>query len=238
MFKEYLKRYLVSLYSNAMELNDKNVCEFLSEFWPFETLLDVGCWDWEKTIAYSKNANSEGIYGIEVVKDKAKEAEKKWITTYSIIADREKWPFEDNALDCVVSNQVIEHLSDIDFFISEAKRVLKQWGYLITSTNNLSSWHNIFATIMGWTPFDLTNSSKKWIGIWNPLAIHQWETTINGDSWTHKTILNTRWLNSWFSLYGFSPIKVKWSWYYPLPNILGYWFPKHSAFITLANRKI
>lgn len=220
-----------------MRLNDQNVNTLLSEFWPFESILDVGCWDGEKTLEYAKSAKAKEVYGIELVESQAKKAQKRGIQTMSVVADRNRWPFEDESLDCVISNQVIEHLSDIDHFISEAHRVLKKWWYIITSTNNLSSWHNIFAIILWWTPFDLTNSSKKWIGIGNPLAIHQGEASENGDSWTHKTILNTRWMNSWFELYWFSPVEHRGSWYYPLPAKVGKYLKKHSAFVTLINSK-
>lgn len=232
-----LKKYLTSLYGKAMELNDRNVNDALDEFWPFHSLLDVGCWDGEKTLEYAKSAKAKKVYGIEIVSEKSQEAQKKWIHVMSLIADKDTWPYEDSSLDCVVSNQVIEHLSDIDHFLSEASRVLKTGWYLITSTNNLSSWHNIFALLLWWTPFDLTNSSKKWIWLWNPLAIHQWEISENGESWTHKTILNTRWMNAWFALFWLQAVKHTWAWYYPFSPRIGKWFPRHSAFITLVNKK-
>lgn len=225
------------MYLSAAELNDHNVYSALSESGPHRSILDIGCWDWRKTIEYARNAGADEIYGIEIVSEKAKEAKEMWVKTFSLIADSEKWPFENESLDCVISNQVIEHLSNVDHFISEATRVLRKWGILVTSTNNLSSWHNIGALIMWWAPFDLSNSSSKQSWIWNPVAIHKWETHGNGSSWCHKTIFTTRWLNEWFQLYWFKPVKHYGSWYYPLPSWLGKIFRKHSAFITLVNQK-
>lgn len=234
----FIKSYLHYIYNQAMIINDQNVCLALKgSSGGGYSLLDIGCWDGEKTLKYAQSAWATEIYGIEIVPEKAKEAEQKWIKTFALVADREKWPFEDESLDYIVSNQVIEHLSDVDHFISEATRVLKKWGVLVTSTNNLSSWHNIFALLLGWAPFDLTNSSTRAIGIWNPLALHSGETTLNGDSWTHKTIFTTRWLNDWFKLYWLESIKDYGSWYYPFPTGFGKFFKKHSAFITLVNKK-
>jgi SAM-dependent methyltransferase len=188
-------------------------------------------------VVYAQSAKAKEVYGIELVKEQAKVANEKGVKTFAFYADRDIWTFENNSLHCVVSNQVIEHLSDVDHFISEAYRVLKPGGYLITSTNNLSSWHNIFSLVFGWTPFDFTNSSKRGIGIGNPFALHQGEVAANGDSWTHKTIFNKRWLNEWFSLYGFAPVKDYGSGYHPLPPAVGKYFKKHCAFMVLVNKK-
>lgn len=235
---KYIKKYLGKVYNDAMLLNDKNVCTALESInEDVESILDVGCWDGKKTLDYAKTCNAKNIYGIEIVSEKAKEAEVRGIKTFSMIADKDIWPFENESLDVVVSNQVIEHLSDVDHFISEAHRVLKKGGYIVTSTNNLSSWHNIFALVLGWAPFDLTNSSKKAIGIGNDFALHQGVTSLNGDSWTHKTIFTTRWLNDWFKVYKFTPLENYGAGYYPLPARVGSIFKKHSAFITLINKK-
>lgn len=233
----FLKNYLIHSYNTAADLNDENVYVACQQIWPINSMLDIGCWDGYKTIKYASKASVKNIYGIEIVPEKSKEANSKWIKTFSLIADKDRWPFDDESLDCVISNQVIEHLSDVDYFISESSRVLKKWGYLITSTNNLSSWHNIWALIFGWAPFDLTNSSNKMSGIGNPLAAYKWEILQNGSSWCHKTIYTTRWLNDWMKVYNFTPIKHFWAWYYPLLSKLWYFFKKHSAFITLINQK-
>lgn len=232
-----IKNLLTNMYKKSMDLNDYNVNLAIKEHGPFQTILDVGCWDGTKTLEYANSAKAKTVYGIELVKEQAEVANKKGIKTFAFYADKDRWVFEDESIDCVISNQVIEHLSDVDHFISESYRVLKPGGVIITSTNNLSSWHNVVSLVFGWAPFDLTNSSKKGIGIGNPLSLHRGETTINGDSWTHKTIFNKRWLNDWFSLYGFGVLKDYGSGYHPLPPFLGRFLKKHCAFITLVNNK-
>lgn len=233
----YIKNYLINMYASAMNLNDCNVCKALIEFWSFERMLDVWCWDWEKTQSYIKSAWSIENYGIELVESEAKKANHLWIQTVACYADRDIWPFEDNFFDVVISNQVIEHLSDVDHFISEAYRVLKPWWYLVTSTNNLSSWHNIVALFFGRAPFDLTNSSKKAIGIGNPFAVHQGEVAEHWDSWTHKCIYTVKRLNDWFGKFWFKVVKNYGSWYYPLWAKVWSILKTHCAFITLVNKK-
>ena len=50
--------------------------------------------------------------------------------------DRDNLPFKNEELDYVVSFQVIEHIRDMDFYLSEIKRVLKPGGKFICTTPN------------------------------------------------------------------------------------------------------
>ncbi|MDO8573023.1 MAG: class I SAM-dependent methyltransferase [bacterium] len=231
-----MKKYLAQIYTNARLMNDELVSETLRRFGPFESLLDVGCWDGVLTLNYAKAAGAKKIYGIEVVKEKSDEAEKRGIKCFSLKADQDIWPFKDGSLDCVVSNQVIEHLSDVDHFLGEASRVLRKGGVLVTSTNNLASWHNIFALFFGWAPFDLTNSSKVTLGIGNPVAVHRAEKT-EISSWTHKCIYTPRWLFEWQEQFGLSKLNHFGSGFYPLPASVGNIFKNHAAFMIIATIK-
>jgi SAM-dependent methyltransferase len=232
-----LKKALNAMYAGAMALNDRNVCDSLTENGPFDRILDVGCWDGEKTMKYAKAAGALHVDGIEIVPAMAEAATRKGIRTIAIRADVDSWPYPDATFPCVISNQVIEHLSDVDRFIGEAARVLKPGGVLVTSTNNLSSWHNIVSLAFGWAPFDLTNSSALAVGIGNPLALHKGEPPANGASWCHKCVFTSRWLEDWFSLYGLERVSTLGAGYYPFPSRLGRLLPTHSAFITVVARK-
>lgn len=231
-----LKKFLSKMYDDARKVNDKYVLQTLKQVGPFESLLDVGCWDGVLTLQYAKAAKARRIHGIEIVKEKSIEAEKKGISCSSLKADQDRWPFEDGTIDCVVSNQVIEHLSDVDHFFSEASRVLRKGGVLVTSTNNLSSWHNILPLFFGWTPFDLTNSSKISAGIGNPIAVHRGEQTEIA-SWTHKCVYTPKWLFEWQMLFGLSRLSSYGSGFYPFPARVGNIFKNHAAFMIIATMK-
>ena len=233
-----MKNILNRAYINAEQLNDKNVFQAVKDFGPHPNFLDVGCWDGEKTVKMGKLAKSVELMGIELIDKAAELARSQNITTFALHADQDIWPIDDNSLDCVVSNQVVEHLSNLDHYFSESARVLKKGGYLITSTNNLSSLHNIGSLFFGFAPFDLTNSSSKIGGIGNPFAVHKDESDNRGSSWTHKCVYTTKWLSDWQKLYGFEYIKVYGSGLYPFPAIVGKYIPLYSAFITLVCKKI
>jgi 2-polyprenyl-3-methyl-5-hydroxy-6-metoxy-1,4-benzoquinol methylase len=59
---------------------------------------------------------------------------------------------------------MIEHLRDTDGFMIELQRVLKPGGIAVISTNNLASWHNIVALMLGAQPFPADVSSNFAIG--------------------------------------------------------------------------
>jgi len=63
-----------------------------------------------------------------------------------VIGDGCNLPFPSQSFDVVVSNQVIEHISNYDRYIEEAYRVLKIGGHLILSTENRDRIINLFIT--------------------------------------------------------------------------------------------
>jgi len=103
------------------------------------------------------------------------------------------------------------------------------------STENGSSWHNIFASIMGWQIFSSTNISSRASGIGNPLALHKNEVPKLG--WSHKTIFNYRGFKDFFEIQGFKFHSMLGSGYYPLPATLGKLDVRHSHFITIVIKK-
>jgi len=232
-----MKKFLHFLYCQALEHNDDNVALAARDCGTLPTMLDVGCWDGEKTTEVMDAGRATTRLGIELVAEEALKANAKGIATAAVSADRQRWPYEDASIDCVTSNQVIEHLTDVDFFLEEASRVLRPGGYLITSTNNLASWHNIFALLFAWAPFDLTNVSARQNGIGNPFALHKGENIDRGSSWTHKCIYTAHQLFDWQKLYGLEKTRLYTSGFYPFPSTWAKVFPRHSAFIVTVTRK-
>jgi ubiquinone/menaquinone biosynthesis C-methylase UbiE len=229
-----LKNYLISLFSKAMIYNKYNILTLIPSN-PLYKFLDLGCDDGEWTMQIAKKLGTNQIYGIEIVEERIKIAKSR-----GIIVERSdlnnNFNFPDNMFDLVHANQVIEHIINPDIFVSEIYRILKPDGYAIISTENASSWHNIFAAIMGWQIFSLTNVSYKLKGLGNPLAIHQGNRD-SLPSWTHKIIFNYFGLISLFHAYKFKNICVKGSGYHPLPARFGNLDKRHCHFITIRVQK-
>lgn len=232
-----IEKLLQKLYKGAEKHKEKGLRKVLGGIPAKGVFLDVGCWDGRKTLWWAKAARAKKVLGIEMIEYAARRAQKKNIKVFITNIDHEKWPIKDNSVDCVFSNLTIEHLDDIDAFISESHRVLKKGGHTIVSTNNLSSWHNLASLLFGWAPFDLTNSSSTLELIGNPLIIQN-KDSFFGQSWCHKCIYTTRWLREWYGLYGFKLISVRGSGYYPLPAFFGNIDKTHAAFIILSFKKV
>ena len=149
-----MKHYVEKMYVEAVALNQKNIGSLLT-FNKNAHFLDLGCDDGTLTIEMGKRIGAESISGVEIVDSRIELAEEKGVKVRKFDLNGE-FEFESNSVDVIHSNQVIEHLCNSDKFISEIYRVLKKGGYAVISTENASSWCNIFASIMGWQIFSLT----------------------------------------------------------------------------------
>ncbi len=229
-----LKSYLTKLFLQASLHNRKNILDLVSRQKP-QVFLDLGCDDGDWTMQVAQSAEATKVTGIEVVLSRAQLARSKNIEVYSADLGK-KFPVLDASVDLVHANQVIEHVADIDFLVSEIMRVLKPGGHFVVSTENGSSWHNIFAAILGWQIFSLTNMSKLKAGIGNPMALLR-EQQIEFGTWTHKVIFNYRGLQEFFTAHGFTDLQIKGAGYYPFPTSVANLDPRHSHFLTIAGRK-
>jgi len=177
--------------------------------------------------------------GIEIDEVQAEKAISRGIEV--IIGDlNHEFKLEDSFVDGAIANQVIEHLCNTDNLLSEIWRVLKPGGILVLSTENLASWHNIFALLLGWQPFSLTNISEHYLGIGNPLSLHREEKGIPRPS-QHLRIFTIRSLAELLENQGFKIERLLGIGYFPFKGKTAQVFskldPRHSALITIKCRK-
>ncbi len=225
-----LRSVFLRLYEAAEVLNRRNIQELVQDR-AYLALCDLGCDDGRWTMELASRSQSRQIFGVEIVADRAQMANSRGVkVTISDLSVR--FPFEDESFDLVHANQVIEHVSDVDHFLAEASRILRVGGVAIISTENGSSWHNVFAAIMGWQIFSLTNVSTRTSGVGNPLALHRGTSPVL-PSWRHKTIFNYQGLVEILGIYGLTVVITRGAGYYPLPARAGRIDPRHSHFITV-----
>ena len=224
-----------SMFSRAMEHNLAEMAEVLrgEVRGTGGHVLDLGCWDAENYVRYAPEQGC--LFGVEAAADAAKRARARGILM--VRGDLNGGlPWRDAAFDVVTSNQVIEHLADTDTFVSECCRVVRPGGLVVTSTENLASWHNIAALTLGWQAFSLTNVSRVATGLGNPLA------NLRGDEprepgWEHVRIFSYRGLRELMIAHGLEEVKIMAAGYYPLPSAVARADPRHAAFITAVGRR-
>lgn len=174
-------------------------------------LLDVGCADGSDTLRLTEEADAARAVGLELADQFIGSARAKGIEVHQADITR-PWPLEDASIDVVHSNQVIEHLAETDHFMREIRRVLRPDGYAIVSTNNLASWHNVFALVLGWQPLPAHVSDDAVVG--NPLALE--ETRYGERIHRHLRIFTGRGLSGLAEAHGLQLDRAIGSGYYPL----------------------
>jgi SAM-dependent methyltransferase len=229
-----MKKYLEQLFARAVALNQSNIRDLL-DYEPDTHFLDLGCDDGSLSIEMGKKIGTKNISGVEIIDLRVKLAEKKGIQVKKFDLNN-LFDYETESIDTIHANQVIEHLYDSDNFVNEIYRILKKGGYAVISTENASSWCNIFASIMGWQIFSLTNFSSKRYGIGNPYALHR-QASVGFSSWNHVRIYNIRGLKEYFEAFDFKVEAIKGAGYFPLPASLGNVDKTHCHFMTFKVRK-
>jgi SAM-dependent methyltransferase len=198
-------------------------------------IVDLGCWDGATTSKYVPDGCR--VIGVEMSAEAGQRAaERGWKVVQADL--NERIPLEDCICDVVTSNQVIEHLSDTDRFVSETYRLLQPGGMAVISTENLASWHNIVSLLLGWQAFSLSNVSALRPGLGNPIALwHDAAILEDRTGWYHQRIFSYRGLQELATAVGFTEVRVFGAGYYPLRTSVAHRDPRHAAFITLVGRK-
>ena len=162
-------RSLVGVYSRAAVENKHAVMSLMLPC-PGGLLVDVGCADGADAINLRDHTGAGSVVGLELADQFVQAARARGVDVHQVdITD--PWPLEDASVDAVHSNQVIEHLAQTDHFMREIRRVLKPGGYAVVSTNNLASWHNVAALMVGWQPLPCHVSDEAVVG--NPLSLEE-----------------------------------------------------------------
>ena len=231
-----LTNFFTNMYAAAADLNRRNILALAGNAPPQGRLLDLGCHDGMWSMELARASRAASIDGVEIVPEAADLAEQRGVRVARLDLNHPLDGLPSETFDVIHANQVIEHVTNVDTFVSEVYRLLRPGGYAVISTENGSSWHNVFAAIMGWQIFSLTNVSGKMAGLGNPCAIQRGNEPFSA-TWTHKTIFNYRGLIEMFEVHGFREVIVKGAGYFPLPARLGTIDVRHSAFITVGARK-
>lgn len=204
-------------------------------------MLDVGCDDgaWTERVRERAGVPPDDVYGIEIVEERRTLAEARG---YHVVPGdlEQRWPYDDDMFALVHANQVIEHVKRLDHFAEETRRVLRPGGVAVICTENLASWHNVAALILGYQPFSYTNISNT-AALGNPFAQHPGGPSGHrGESWQHIHVVSLAALGQLFSEHGFVVEHQFAGGYHPFrgrfARALAHRDPRHGHFIGLRAR--
>jgi SAM-dependent methyltransferase len=231
-----IRGYGQRLYAESERLNVENMRRQVALAGALGEVVDLGCGDGRATqaiVAGLPIGRLRAVEGYAPFRDAARAA------GIDVAAgDLEHGlPFEDASVDVVISNQVIEHLADTDTFVAEIVRILKPGGWAVISTENMASWHNVFALVLGFQAFSAANYSNRRYPLGNPIGLHAPADGAVLDGMLHRRIFTTRALRELFTAHGLRVRDTRGSGYHPLPPSFGRLDVAHAHFISIAARK-
>lgn len=243
MFVKYITDYLYKIGIDAKEkrtANLKALCEVNNN----AIYLDCGCNDGKLTLALARKIGTKKIFGLDRDKNAMNIAKKKGINVSSADLNK-KMPFKDKTFDVITNVEVIEHLYDTDMFIKELYRVCKKGGYILMATENLASWHNIFALILGMQPSTGPHISNYYPIGFHPLKEKHLEEAGNPRVWNsdkHINVVTRDALRKLCIAYGFKLEDEKSSGFYPflgfISNLFASFDKNHALTVLLKLRKV
>lgn len=120
-------------------------------------ILDVGCGDGQISVKF-KELGLE-VYGIDIASSQVKEAKKRGVV--AIEGDFQNGlPYDNKSFDIVFCGEVVEHLVDVRFLITEINRILVAGGLLVLTTPNLAGFNDRVRFIFGINPRHCSPLSK------------------------------------------------------------------------------
>lgn len=200
--------------------------------------LDLGCGNGEKTAARASFIGTKNIIGIEGDGDTFEISMGKGFKVLKANLNT-PWPVGSSSVGCITATEVVEHLSDLDNFFFECKRVLKKGGRIIISTENLAGYHNILALFLGNQPYTGPYLSAKFPIGHRPCA--KYYGGGSQKSFPHLNVMTFKALKQLLTKHGFKIIKTEVVGFYPFPPYLAGIFAKldrnHSSYCIVTAEK-
>lgn len=111
-------------------------------------VLEIGCGD---ALFGQKLKDMYGceVWGIELFPESAKQAAKNIDKVLTGDVHKLVKTLPDNSFDCVVGNDIFEHLEDPYEVLRELRKKLKKNGTIVSSIPNVRYFHNLYDLLMG-----------------------------------------------------------------------------------------
>jgi len=170
--------------------------------------LELGCGTGEFLDRVASLDERLRVWGIDISKLAIDKVKEKGFDGFALDVSQQELPFREGFFDVVYLGDVIEHLLDPDFMISEVKRILKKGGLVVLTTPNLASWCNRILLLFGFQPLFSEVSTKKIFG--------RSGSKIVG----HLRLYTLKSLKEFLSYYGFKIISVEGAYFHVFDPLL------------------
>ena len=143
MLNQYDKNYFLTIEKNYLARIDKirflTIAEIVQKIEP-KKLLDAGCGSGDYLLYLSPFV--EKIYGIDFSEVACKMAKEKIKRSKKVVIKKmdltKKLGFQNSYFDFILCTEVLEHLKDNTYILSELKRILKNDGLILLTMPNFT----------------------------------------------------------------------------------------------------
>jgi len=175
-----MKKFLNRFIDKNLNYGRHIIQIFAKNIGKFENVLDIGAGKGMDLELFKKVNPKANFYAVEVYEPYVEILKSKGFKVIKNNIERDKLPFNNEAIDVVIANQILEHCKEIFWIFHEVTRVLKIGGYFIIGVPNLASFHNrllllfgkqptciqnVSAHVRGYTKEDIINFTNIWGGM-------------------------------------------------------------------------
>jgi 2-polyprenyl-3-methyl-5-hydroxy-6-metoxy-1,4-benzoquinol methylase len=107
-----------------------------------KVVLDVGCGEGGFGELFKKERNGE-VWGIELVSQAAEKAKSKLDRVFTGNFETDTFDLPEEYFDCIVFNDVLEHLYDPWEVLKQTRKLLKSGGYVLASIPNVRYYEHV-----------------------------------------------------------------------------------------------
>ena len=113
---------------------------------------DVGCLTGIGSVSYREYDDVDTVHVFDASEELLRLAAEKDLVTHHWVCGETAAPVDDGSFDLLIASDIIEHILDTEFFISELIRIVRPGGHIVVTTPNLGWWINRFRLLAGRVP--------------------------------------------------------------------------------------
>ncbi len=138
---------------------ERKIYKILEQYRPY-LVADIGCAGGLLSLEYFRHGVN-CVEGFEISQEGIRVAAGRGLKAQRWIAGSQPCPSPNHHYDAVIAKEIIEHICDTDYFVSELIRICKPGGLIIITTPNLYYWISRLKFIFGIAPHRYPGVSAK-----------------------------------------------------------------------------